>query len=96
MEKEKRAALREGTLANFRFFLDELAEKLYEGITTNISSDGFGFLTEVAIKEGQMLTIAEHYLPDFVGLKMTVLWVKKRPRYFEAGAELVSERRKSE
>jgi PilZ domain len=91
MKKEKRAVARDGILANFRFFIDDTSEKSSEGITTNVSLHGFGFLTGAPVKEGQILTITEHSISDFSGRRASVVWVKKGPRYFEAGAEFISE-----
>jgi hypothetical protein len=88
LKKKERNVAREGILANFRFFIGDISDEICEGITTDISSHGFGFLTEAAIKEGQILTITEHSVHDFSGRKASVIWVKKGPRYFEAGAKL--------
>lgn len=85
-EEERRIVARYGILANFRFFI---SEEICEGITTNISSRSFSFLTQVAVKEGQTLTIKEHMIPDFSGRKASIVWVKEEPGYFEAGARYI-------
>lgn len=89
MDKEKRIVARDGFLANLRFFIDDLSENIYEGITINISPDGFGFLTEAPVREGQILTVTEHRIPDSKISRVAVTWVKKRDRYFEAGAKYI-------
>lgn len=91
MKKEKRIIARDGFLANFRFFIDDLSENIYDAITVNISPHGLGFFTEAPIKEGQILTITEHRIPDFKIGKVAVTWVKKGDRYFEAGARYISD-----
>ena len=95
MEKEERKDTRHDILANFQFYIDEKSNELFEGLTLSISSDGFGFITETVLKEGQTITITRHALPDFRGQKATVLWVKKGRRYVEAGSKIyLSEPRK--
>ena len=84
--KERKAA-RAGILANFQFYIDERSKEIFEGLTMNISPHGFGFLTGTVIGEGQTITITKHSLPGFAGYKAKATWVKKRPRYFEAGAK---------
>jgi len=87
LEKKERKSARNKSLAKFQFYIDENARELFEGITTNISPHGFGFLTGTVIGEGQTITITKHSLPGFAGYKAKATWVKKRPRYFEAGAK---------
>jgi hypothetical protein len=88
MEKKERKDTRRGILANFQFYIDEKSKEIFEGITLNVSSGGFGFLTETRVKEGQTITITRHTLPDFRGQKAKVIWVKKGPRYVEAGSKI--------
>jgi hypothetical protein len=88
LEKKERKSARNKSLAKFQFYIDENAKRLFEGITINISPDGFGFLTETAVKEGQNITITKHTLPDFTGKKAYIIWVKKGSRYVEAGAKV--------
>jgi hypothetical protein len=89
-EEERRIVARDGIIANFRFF-NGISEEIFEGITIDISSRGFGFLTQAGIKEGQTLTITEHMMPDVSGRKAFIKWLKKGPRYFEAGARYISD-----
>ena len=85
-KKERRVTRRE-VLANFQFYIDQKSKEIFEGLTMNISPHGFGFLTGIVIGEGQTITITKHSLPGFAGYKAKATWVKKRPRYFEAGAK---------
>lgn len=91
-KKERRIVARDGILANFQFFND-LSEEICEGITLNISSHGFSFLTQAVIEEGQTLTITRHMISDFSGRKAIIAWVKRDRRYFEAGARYISDSR---
>jgi hypothetical protein len=50
---EKRRVARNGVLAKFQFFINDKSTEIFEGITINISSEGFSFLTETVVKEGQ-------------------------------------------
>jgi len=88
LEKKERKATRRGILANFQFYIDEKPKELFEGITINVSSDGFGLLTDTIMKEGQTITITRHQLSDLRGQKAKVIWVKKGPRYVEAGLKI--------
>ncbi len=88
MEKKERKDTRRKILAHFQFYIDQKSKELFEGITLNISSDGFGFLTETNVKEGQTITITKHPLPDFSGQKAKVIWVRKGSRYVEAGSKI--------
>ena len=88
MEKKERKSARNKSLAKFQFYIGENKRELFEGIIINISPHGFGFLTETIVKEGQTITITKHTPPDFTGKKAYVIWVKKGPRYVEAGAKV--------
>jgi len=87
LKNKQRKSARQGKLANFQFYLDEEPGKTFEGITINVSPQGFNFLTRAAVDEGQVLAISKHTLPDYAGRKAKIIWVKKGPRYIEAGAE---------
>jgi hypothetical protein len=92
---KERKTTREGILANFQFYFDDKSKEIFKGITFNASSHGLGFLTEIDVKEGQIITITKTKLtrmnttPDFAGQNATVVWVKKRGEYVEAGAKLI-------
>ena len=88
METKERKDARREILANFQFYIDERSRELFEGITTNVSSDGFSFLTKTMVEEGQTITITWHALPDFSGQKAKVIWVRRGPRSVEAGSKI--------
>ena len=67
-KKERRVTRRE-VLANFQFYIDQKSKEIFEGVTLNVSADGFGFLTETILKKGQTITITNHPLPAFKGQK---------------------------
>jgi hypothetical protein len=87
--KSDRRPGRYGILANFRFYVDEDAEKVFEGITLDVSDYGFGFMTSAKVREGQSLTITKHSLPGFSSPRARVRWARQGPRCTEAGAEFV-------
>jgi hypothetical protein len=86
-ERKERRPGRKGVLANFEFYVDGDPEEICQGITLNISSCGFGFLTEAKIREGQTITVTKHALSGLSCPKAKLTWVKKGPRCMEAGAE---------
>jgi PilZ domain len=86
-ERKERRSGRKGVLANFEFYVDGDSKEICEGITLNISDGGFGFLTEVEIREGQTITVTKHALSGLSCPKARVTWVKKGRRCIEAGAE---------
>jgi hypothetical protein len=88
METKERKDTGREILAKFQFYIDETSKELFEGITLNISSDGFGFLTRTMVKEGQTITITRHALPDFIGQKAKAIWVKRGSRSVEAGSKI--------
>jgi hypothetical protein len=87
LESKKRKVERDAILANFQFCLDGESEETYAGITMNVSSAGFGFLTETGVKPGQSMMIMEHTIPDLKGRSAKVIWTRRGRRYVEAGAE---------
>lgn len=91
MKQGERKDTRRGILANFQFSINGNAGEVFNGMTTDVSSDGFGFLTEVTVKEGQTLTVTKHALENLTGRRATVVWVKKKARCLEAGAQFHSE-----
>lgn len=88
MTKTERKDARRGILANFQFRIDGNSEEVFNGMTTDVSSEGFGFLTETIVTEGQTITITKHSLGNFSGRKARVIWVKKKTGCLEVGAEL--------
>ena len=86
LQKKKRKVARHRIIANFQFSIDGNSKEIFEGITTNISSNGFGSLTKTVVKEGQVITITTHSLPEFTGRKVHVVWVQKELFCVEAGA----------
>jgi hypothetical protein len=87
---EKRRVARNGVLAKFQFFINDKSTEIFEGITINISSEGFSFLTETVVKEGQTLTITKHSVPDYTDRKARVIWLRKGAHYVTAGAKFES------
>jgi len=88
VETKKRRSARHEILANFQFYIDERSKEIFAGITLNVSPEGFGFLTETSVQQGQIITITKHALPDLSGQKAKILWVKKGSHYLEAGSEV--------
>ena len=95
LEQKERKASRDGILADFLFYIGDKSEEVFEGMTINISLRGLGFLTKTSVKEGQTITITKleriSTMPDFTGQRAKVIWVKKGPRYDEAGANFNSD-----
>jgi len=92
VEKKKRNNARRGILAKFQFCIGMKSRETFEGITLDMSSEGFGFLTGAIVKEGQTITIKKHTVPDLKGKKAKVIWVKKGSQYIEAGAKISMDR----
>ena len=90
MKDKERKDPRSGILANFQFSINGNSGEVFNGMTTDVSSIGFGFLTETVVTEGQTITITQHSLGNFTGRKARVVWVKKKTGCLEAGAELYS------
>ena len=95
LEKKERKASRDGILADFQFYIGDKSEEIFEGMTINISPRSLGFLTKTSVKEGQTITITKlarkSTMPDFTGQRAKVIWVKRGPRYDEAGANFNSD-----
>ena len=91
MTKTERKDARRGILANFQFRIDGNSEEVFNGMTTDVSSEGFGFLTETIVSEGQAITITKHALENFAGRRAKIIWVNKKARCVEAGAQFQSD-----
>lgn len=87
--KPARREVRHEVVANFRFVLDENSEDICDGVTVNISKNGFGFLTQTSCREGQNIMVTKHDLPDITGRKARVLWVRKGSRHYQGGVRFV-------
>jgi len=87
LNKKKRKDARRGILANFQFSLNGKPGEVFKAMTTDVSHDGFGFLTETSVREGQEITIVKHAMEHFTGRKATIIWVTKKAGCFEAGAQ---------
>jgi CheY-like chemotaxis protein len=87
--KDRRNDVRHGIVSNFEFFLGDESEDICEGVTTNISKHGFGFLAEKAFTEGQVIVVTRHDVPDIAGRKARVLWTRKGSRHYQTGAKFV-------
>jgi CheY-like chemotaxis protein len=85
--ENRRKVTRQGTVAKFTFVVGDKTGDVCEGITINISEHGFGFITEATFPEGQDIAVTTHDLPNIAGRKARVLWMKKGPRHYEAGAK---------
>lgn len=84
-----RKDVRHGTVAKFEFVVGDGAEDICEGITINVSRNGFGFLTEKSFAEGQPIIVTKHDLPSLAGKEARVMWVRKGPRNYQAGAQFI-------
>lgn len=85
-----RKDMRCGIIANFQFVMGGRPGYVCEGVTVNISRNGFGFLTEAVFTQGQTITVTRHDLPDMAGCRARVVWVKEGPRHCHAGAQFVA------
>lgn len=88
-----RKDVRHGIFGHFKFVVGNKSGNVYEGTAINISKHGFGFLTEAVFAEGQTIRVTDHDLPNIVGAKAQVVWVKRGSRHYRAGAEFVTSRR---
>jgi PilZ domain len=88
--KNRRKDVRHGIIANFSFVVGGRSEDMHEGITINISKNGFGFLTDEAFEKGQDIVVTKHDVPKVAGHKAKVAWVKKGPVHYHVGVEFVT------
>ncbi len=89
--KNRRKDLRHEIVANFQFVVGDKPDDVCEGITINISNNGFGFLTETGCKEGQDIMVTKHDVPRVAGQEATVMWVKKGPIHYNVGVKFVTD-----
>jgi CheY-like chemotaxis protein len=88
--EDRRKDVRHGIIANFSFVVGGGSDDMREGITINISKNGFGFLTDEAFEKGQDIVVTKHDVPKVAGRKAKVAWVKKGPVHYSAGVEFVT------
>jgi CheY-like chemotaxis protein len=88
--EDRRKDVRHGIVANFSFVAGGGSDDMREGITINISKNGFGFLTDEAFAQGQDIVVTKHDLPTVAGHKAKVVWVKKGPEHYSVGVEFVT------
>jgi CheY-like chemotaxis protein len=88
--KDRRNDVRHEIVSNFEFFLGNKSEDICGGVTINISKHGFGFLSEEAFTEGQVMVVTKHDVPYITGRKARVLWTRKGVRHYQAGAKFVA------
>jgi CheY-like chemotaxis protein len=88
--EDRRKDVRHDIVANFSFVAGGGSDDMREGITINISKNGFGFLTDEAFAQGQDIVVTTHDLPKVAGHKAKVAWAKKGPVHYSVGVEFVT------
>jgi CheY-like chemotaxis protein len=87
---DRRRDVRRQVAATFRFVVGAMAENICMGVTTDMSKNGFGFLTDRALSRGQAILVTKHDLPDIEGRKALVIWTKRESGNHLAGVEFLS------
>lgn len=92
-KKEKltniRRDVRHGISGHFRFVVGDKSGNVCKGVAIDVSKHGLGFLTETVLTEGQAIKVTDHDLLNIAGCEAQVVWVKKEPRRYRAGAKFV-------
>lgn len=89
MEDRRRCA-RYRLTSRLEFFIDGNDDKIFEGMTTDVSQHGFCFFTKADVKPGQRITLSKTVMP-FDCPVAEVRWVNNNGAYCEAGMRCESQ-----
>jgi len=84
-----RKDVRHGIAGHFRFVVGDRSGNVCKGTAIDISKHGLGFLTETVLTEGQSIRVTDHDTLNIAGCEARVVWVKKGPQHYRAGAKFV-------
>lgn len=89
--RDRRSEVRHGIVTNFTFVIEDKPGHICHGITVDISTRGFRFLTDDACTEGQLITVIKHDLTSITEQKARIMWVRRDPAHYDVGVKLVKD-----